>query len=89
MVNHSASCLLGELTSLRNVARGWVLCRQGRGDQRRSCQLRAAFGSCGSTAVSFSAGTLAGRIANRLAGVYHAFGISADRFSQREIWATA
>jgi hypothetical protein len=34
-------------------------------------------------------GTLAGRIANRLAGAYHAFGISADRYTQLEIWATA
>jgi len=63
--------------------------RHGRGEQRRSCQQRAASGGCGSTAVSFSAGTLAGRIANRLAGVYHAFGISADRYTQLKIWATA
>jgi SAM-dependent methyltransferase len=34
-------------------------------------------------------GTLAGRIANRLSGAYHAFGISADRYTQLEIWATA
>ena len=34
-------------------------------------------------------GTLAGRIANRLAGAYHACGISADRYTQLEIWATA
>jgi SAM-dependent methyltransferase len=34
-------------------------------------------------------GALAGRIANRLAGAYHAFGISADHYTQLEIWATA
>jgi ubiquinone/menaquinone biosynthesis C-methylase UbiE len=34
-------------------------------------------------------GTLAGRIANRLSGAYHALGISADRYTQLEIWATA
>jgi hypothetical protein len=34
-------------------------------------------------------GTLAGRIANRLAGVYHGFDISAYRYTQLEIWATA
>jgi hypothetical protein len=34
-------------------------------------------------------GALARRIANRLAGAYHAFGISADRYTQLEIWATA
>jgi SAM-dependent methyltransferase len=34
-------------------------------------------------------GRLAGRIANRLARAYHVLGISADRYTQLEIWATA
>ena len=34
-------------------------------------------------------GTLARRIGNRLAGAYHTFSISADRYTQLEIWATA
>jgi ubiquinone/menaquinone biosynthesis C-methylase UbiE len=34
-------------------------------------------------------GRLSGRMANRLAGAYHALGISADRYTQLEIWATA
>jgi len=81
VVNHSASRLLGEVTSLRNVARGWVLAATVGARSAASASSEPLPAAVDRLPFRSRCGTLAGRIANRLAGVYHAFDISADHYT--------